>query len=49
MHQLEEKRVFKDEKDKELEARRLQHIRKTQAEEIDDKVFGNMSSKAHVR
>jgi len=48
-HRLEVRRVFKDEKDKELEARRLQHIRKTREEEINAETFAAMSVGAHVR
>jgi len=48
-HPREVRRVFKDEKDKELEARRLQHIRKTKEEEINAETFATMSLGAHVR
>jgi len=48
-HPFEVKRVFKDEKLKELEARRLQHIRKTKEEEINSETFATMSLGAHVR
>jgi len=48
-HPREVRRVFKDEKEKELEARRLQHIRKTKEEEINAETFATMSLGAHVR
>jgi len=48
-HPLEVKRVFKDEREKELEARRLQHIRKTKEEEINTETFARISLGAHVR
>jgi len=48
-HPVEVKRVFKDEKEKEVEARRLQHIRKTKEEEINSETFAKITLGAHVR
>merc|ERR1719430_353582 len=49
-HSLEVKRVFKDENEKELEARRLQHIRKkTREEEINAETFAKISLGVHVK
>jgi len=48
-HQLQVRRVFKDEAGQESEARRLQQMRKTKTEEIDSNFFAGMSLGAHVK
>jgi len=49
VHKLEVRRVWKDELDRQNEARRLQQIRKTKTEEIDNTFFAGMSLGAHVK
>ena len=46
---LQVRRVWKDELDRQNEARRLQQIRKTKTEEIDNTFFAGMSLGAHVK
>ena len=41
--------MWKDEADQESEARRLQQVRKTKTEEIDNNFFAGMSLGAHVK
>jgi len=48
-HEIEVRRVFKLEADKETEARRLQCVRKTKAEVIDNNFFDRMGHGAHVK
>jgi len=48
-HQMQVRRIWKDEADKESEARRLQQVRKTKTEEIDNNFFAGMSLGAHVK
>jgi len=48
-HEVEVRRVFKLEADKETEARRLQCVRKTKAEVIDNNFFDRMGHGAHVK
>jgi len=48
-HELQVRRVFKDEAGQESEARRLQQMRKTKTEEIDSNFFAGMSLGAHVK
>jgi large subunit GTPase 1 len=48
-HELQVRRVFKDEAGQETEARRLQQMRKTKTEEIDSNFFAGMSLGAHVK
>jgi len=48
-HQLQVRRVWKDEADQESEARRLQQVRKTKTEEIDNNFFAGMSLGAHTK
>jgi len=48
-HEMEVKRVFKDEAAKEAEVRRLQHISKTRAEEINEETFARCGLGAHVK
>jgi len=48
-HHVEVRRVWKDDADQQAEARRLQQMRKTKTEEIDNNFFAGMSLGAHVK
>jgi len=48
-HELEVRRVWKDEADQQAEAKRLQHVRKTKTEQLDNNFFAGMSLGAHVK
>jgi len=48
-HKMEIRRIWKDDADQQTEARRLQQVRRTKTEEIDNNFFAGMSLGAHVK